>query len=242
VTSTANKFVADAIRWVHVPNPVVTQTVTTQFIHFDQLGTPRQVTDANQVVVWRWDSRPFGNSVPNEDPDGNTKTFVLNLRFPGQYFDAESALNYNYFRDYDPSTGRYLESDPLLRPFYPIGEDLYVQAQSFRTPGFDAHPYVYTANTPLIASDRKGLGYLDCLSCLKRLDEFGAASKKCKEEWGDCGEDIDAQLEFYGKYEPRIGMGHSGSMLECVLQTLGNEKVAKISSKCSGCSISAPRR
>ncbi|TLY51714.1 MAG: RHS repeat-associated core domain-containing protein [Gammaproteobacteria bacterium] len=33
--------------------------------------------------------------------------------FPGQYFDSETGLNYNYFRDYEPSTGRYVESDPV---------------------------------------------------------------------------------------------------------------------------------
>jgi RHS repeat-associated protein len=32
---------------------------------------------------------------------------------PGQYYDQETGLNYNYFRDYDPSTGRYVESDPI---------------------------------------------------------------------------------------------------------------------------------
>ena len=37
----------------------------------------------------------------------------VNLRFPGQYYDAESGLHYNYFRDYDPETGRYVESDPM---------------------------------------------------------------------------------------------------------------------------------
>jgi RHS repeat-associated protein len=63
--------------------------------------------------VWRWNSRPFGDSVPNEDPDGDLETYTLNMRFPGQYFDAESALNYNYFRDYDPAIGRYVESDPI---------------------------------------------------------------------------------------------------------------------------------
>ena len=40
-------------------------------------------------------------------------TFTLNLRFPGQYFDTETGLHYNYFRYYDPATGRYVTSDPI---------------------------------------------------------------------------------------------------------------------------------
>ncbi|MDO9160954.1 MAG: RHS repeat-associated core domain-containing protein, partial [Methylococcaceae bacterium] len=39
--------------------------------------------------------------------------FEYNLRFPGQYYDQETSLHYNYFRDYDPSTGRYIASDPI---------------------------------------------------------------------------------------------------------------------------------
>jgi len=38
---------------------------------------------------------------------------VFNLRFPGQYFDKETNLHYNYFRDYDPAIGRYIQSDPI---------------------------------------------------------------------------------------------------------------------------------
>jgi len=81
--------------------------------HTDHLGTPRAVTDANGTVVWRWDGESFGATAANDDPDGNGVAFTLNLRFPGQYFDAETGLNYNYFRDYDPKTGRYVESDPI---------------------------------------------------------------------------------------------------------------------------------
>jgi len=35
------------------------------------------------------------------------------LRFPGQQYDAATALHYNYLRDYDPTLGRYIESDPI---------------------------------------------------------------------------------------------------------------------------------
>ena len=42
-----------------------------------------------------------------------TGTATNNQRFPGQYFDSETGYHYNYFRDYDPTTGRYIESDPI---------------------------------------------------------------------------------------------------------------------------------
>ena len=85
---------------------------STYYVHTDHLGTPRVVSDGS-TVIWRWDSEGFGDTQAQEDPDGDTTTFTYNLRFPGQYFDQETGLHYNYFRTYDPSTGRYLESDPI---------------------------------------------------------------------------------------------------------------------------------
>ena len=83
------------------------------FIHVDHLNTPRLVADATGTTVWRWDQQePFGNNVPDENPSG-LGAFELPLRLPGQYFDAETDLNYNYFRDYDPSLGMYKQSDPV---------------------------------------------------------------------------------------------------------------------------------
>ncbi|WP_089725806.1 RHS repeat-associated core domain-containing protein [Candidatus Thiosymbion oneisti] len=94
--------------------PVATaRNGTLYYIHTDHLGTPRLVSDQNQTLVWRWISDPFGKATPNQDPDGNGTSFVLNLRFPGQYFDAETERHYNYFRDYDPAIGRYVQSDPI---------------------------------------------------------------------------------------------------------------------------------
>ncbi|RBH52397.1 MULTISPECIES: RHS repeat-associated core domain-containing protein [Pseudomonas] len=58
-------------------------------------------------------SDAYGTTAPNEDVAGTgTLTHIL-LRFPGQLYDAQTQLNYNYFRDYNPETGRYVQSDPI---------------------------------------------------------------------------------------------------------------------------------
>jgi RHS repeat-associated protein len=66
------------------------------------------------VRVWEWkNADAFGNNLPDENPTGLATAFKYHLRFPGQYFDQETSTHYNYFRDYDPSTGRYVQSDPI---------------------------------------------------------------------------------------------------------------------------------
>ena len=66
------------------------------------------VTAQNQTVVWMADYQPFGKLQP-----GQVNSIEIFSRFPGQSLDAETGLYYNYFRDYDPSIGRYIESDPI---------------------------------------------------------------------------------------------------------------------------------
>jgi len=86
------------------------------YLHGDHLGTPRVATNEANVVVWRNPptTEPFGMALPEEDPDGDGRPTVINLRFPGQYFDRETLLHYNYFRDhYFPDLGRYGQSDPI---------------------------------------------------------------------------------------------------------------------------------
>jgi RHS repeat-associated protein len=94
------------------PNEVVATNAF--YVYPDHIGTPRLIARAtDNKIVWRWDNGDaFGLIPPNEDPSG-LGTFTFSLRMPGQYFDRDTNLFYNYFRDYDPQAGRYIESDPI---------------------------------------------------------------------------------------------------------------------------------
>ncbi len=86
------------------------------YIEADALGTPRVVIDPDRnVAVWNWNlaNEAFGDSTPNEDPDADGTAFVFDMRMPGQRWDSATGMSYNYFRDYDASVGRYVQSDPI---------------------------------------------------------------------------------------------------------------------------------
>lgn len=112
------------------------------YLHSDHLNTPRLVTSETRDLVWQWQSDAFGNGAPNQDPQGSGQQTELNLRFAGQYYDTESGLHYNYFRDYDPETGRYVESDPI---------------------GLNGglNTYGYVGGNPLMQTDPMGLATLE---------------------------------------------------------------------------------
>lgn len=111
------------------------------YVQPDHLGTPRVVIDPDRnVAIWEWSNtgEVFGNQAPNRDPDGDGVVFELGLRFPGQQDTDVAGLFYNYHRDYDAGSGRYVQSDPL---------------------GLGAGPstYGYVGGMPTGAYDPKGL-------------------------------------------------------------------------------------
>ena len=123
----------------------------TYAIHSDHLNTPRKLTNANGQVVWQWGYSAFGEDKPttarnrfaNTDTTPNLGTTNIsevkfNLRYPGQYADEESGLFYNYFRSYDPGTGRYPQGDPIGL-------------------GGGWNRFGYVGGNPLVATDPKGL-------------------------------------------------------------------------------------
>jgi len=89
---------------------VSTQVV---FLHGDHLNTPKRATDDTGTVVWKLDSDAHGVGWQTTDPDSDGVHTRVPLRFPGQIAYGIQFFAYNYYRDYDPYTGRYLESDPL---------------------------------------------------------------------------------------------------------------------------------
>ncbi len=128
------------------------------YYHTDHLGTPRAMTDANRTVVWKVETDPFGNEIGTP-----VKTVENNLRFPGQYFDAESGLHYNYFRDYDPKTGRYIQPDPIgvkgLTRHLAMSRILKGKVSGkypFLSKG-GLNLYIYTENNPVNMTDVYGL-------------------------------------------------------------------------------------
>jgi RHS repeat-associated protein len=89
-------------------------TTEVYYGYADQIDTPRLIVrSSDNQAVWRWDGAdPFGAAQPNGNPAG-LGAFVYNPRFPGQLYDQETATHYNYFRNYDPGIGRYMQFDPI---------------------------------------------------------------------------------------------------------------------------------
>ncbi|WP_410592848.1 RHS repeat-associated core domain-containing protein [Amycolatopsis sp. lyj-23] len=72
----------------------------------DVVGTPTELVGLDGVVARQQPQTIWGRAL-------DTAPAVTPLRFPGQYFDAETGLHYNYHRYYDPGTARFLSADPL---------------------------------------------------------------------------------------------------------------------------------
>jgi RHS repeat-associated protein len=109
------------------------------YVHADHLGTPRDITRASDNGwVWTWKNMdPFGANIADANPS-SLGEFSYNLGLPGQYLDGETGKYYNYFRDYDPSSGRYIESDPIGL-------------------GAGVNTYAYVRGAPLAYADPLGL-------------------------------------------------------------------------------------
>ncbi|HEY5972301.1 MAG TPA: RHS repeat-associated core domain-containing protein [Pseudoxanthomonas sp.] len=156
------------------------------FIHNDHLSRPELVTNTAKTKVWQANNYAYHRTVSLDSVGG------LNVGFPGQYYDQESGLWYNGFRDYDSNTGRYIQSDPIglgggLNPYAYVGgnpisgidplglyclSESWIRAIAGGIAGAAAGTYVGSAGGPSTALIfgaiggvvGGGLGYLDGMS------------------------------------------------------------------------------
>jgi len=121
------------------------------YYHLDHLGTPLKLTDQNKDVVWSIECSPFMEFCIEEGD------VFQPLRFPGQYYDEETGLHYNWNRYYKPDWGRYIEVDPqgLQNISFFETEEFLEILYTFQ----NQHSYIYALNNPLSFIDIAGLYY-----------------------------------------------------------------------------------
>jgi RHS repeat-associated protein len=139
------------------------------YYHADNLGTPQRLTNQVGEITWRTYSEAFGNAIIDQTVAPTTTIGTINnLTFPGQYEDREIGTRYNYFRNYDPSVGRYIEADPIGSVLYRDMAARNLPANSEINPNLRAmlfrrqHPalnynYLYAEGNPVSRSDPTGL-------------------------------------------------------------------------------------
>jgi RHS repeat-associated protein len=159
-----------------------TASPTVFYVYADQIDRPWVITNTANQIRWRWGTSPFGELPANQNPAG-LGNFAFNLRFPGQYLDKETGLFYNYFRAYDPQTGRYVQSDPIGL-------------------AGGINPYVYVGGNPLSLVDPLGL--------LPGLPEPFPGFNDLSDPEGICANPLAKALQALAKAKPAPQKGIGG--------------------------------
>ncbi len=147
----------------------------------DHLGTPQRVVGSNGAVLWGAVYDAFGEA------DLATASLVNNLRFPGQYFDLESGLHFNYWRYYDSGVGGYVSSDRIG-----LGGGL--------------NTYAYVFNNPVKHIDPTGEGVGAAAVCAAiEVTGFAMASYSIASIYNESIQNLKDQIDLLKKAQDECG-------------------------------------
>jgi RHS repeat-associated protein len=177
----------------------VEDNATIHYVYTDHLGTPRVLTTTSGTPIWAWPwlQNPFG-----EKPASGAGGYTFNLRYPGQYYDQETGLNYNGRRDYESGTGRYVESDPIGL-------------------AGGINPYAYVQNRPLSMFDFYGLSPEDS-SQWRECMQYTMGSNLCQYIYG-----FGEAAEWEEKAECQVRKG-TKCVAVCALKKFIGETPAEV--------------
>jgi RHS repeat-associated protein len=148
------------------------------YYHVDHIGTAERLTNQAGEITWRSYSEAFGKTtVDTSVTPTTTAATINNLRFPGQYEDAETNTRYNYFRDYDSVTGRYVESDPIGLV---AGVNTYTYVEANPLTAFDPTGEI----APIVGIYARCVGSCMLQRCL--IDAITGDCTPCADNLGDC--------------------------------------------------------
>ena len=171
------------------------------------------MTAIDGATVWQADWEPFGSVVIGQGK------LTSHLRFPGQYFDEETVLHYNYYRHYDPTTGRYIESDPIgllggLNTFVYVGGDPLLWTDLY---GLEEGSPGNLAKRNKIDELAKKYNGSNDWALDKRKDNFHAGSWKCNKFVYDVTKEAGAEPLTEGsdgKMRPPLAMEFRSSSVD----------------------------
>jgi RHS repeat-associated protein len=186
------------------------------YIHADHLNTARVITShrlntaaagaPQNNIRWSWlpnntattpnpttvntsAGDPFGATPANANPSNLAAgNFTFNLRFAGQYFDKESGLHYNHHRDYDPTLGRYVQSDPIglaggLNTYLYVGADPNggVDPEGRNAFAFGRRAFGGGYRVGTIINNRFGMQIADAIDVC--MSSRPSREEQCQEDW-----------------------------------------------------------